>query len=172
MYRQITNELVRYIKLRIPPEFKDEFNLIFLPHDDFEIGKFIVRMYPRVNDKFGYPGVEIIFYEKLSSPAENTIINFADHRMMKCVGWVDILLDGNYKNIVDTMCECTKVSKYITTISLQNKQIGVYNSKYGQCGNKVKIPLCIDEIFYENGGRKKDLINFHNQLTLLNIGLM
>ena len=164
-HSKILKEIVRYIRVVVPRRGKDLWDAL-LPGDKIKVGNFTVELNPIAHGKLDYPGVDITFFQisKKTSPG------YIPVSMVNVAGWVSIIMDLNYRRIIHVECSNNYATHYI--YKHKREIVDVCPTKYEYCGERVRTVLSINDIIYENGGRKEDILNLYNQLILLNMKLV
>ena len=171
VYGKILKELERYVKLRLPYDTED-LDDEFFPIDAIEAGGLLIEASPLIGNEDRCPGAYFYFYRNCR-PDEIEIDAVYSTRTVKFVGFVSFIMDIGRKRIIESQADWnSKVSRFKRSYKDSDGNIHLYPLKYDNVECRSKIVLCIDEMFYENGGREKGLQDFCNQLTLLNIGLL
>ncbi len=166
--QKILKEMERYVKIRIPYDSEDLYD-VFFTQDDISTDDVIVEATPMIHGTHRFPGAYFDFYKK----SEDGIPESLYANSVRFIGFISIMMDMNRKRIIDSQADFnSKTQKYIRSYRGVDGTIKLYPQKYQDVECRAKAILCLDEIFHENGGRKKGLENFYNQLILLNIGLM
>ena len=168
LYKKILKEIVRYIRLRIPLSLyddNDDMPDVYFKSDSFKISGYTVDLSPVISGNLGYPQVEITF----SRPSK---ICGDEMTLVRYLGFVCVTLDLKQREIIHVAADSNLKIPKIRIYDSVDGGFKIYPLRYDQCCDRVRAVLCMDEIFDENGGRKKNIQDFYNQLTMLNIGLL